>query len=143
MVNKKDIKPINIPFDDGWTLREHQDAAAVTTQGVLHGNPFQREVLNDISQERRVSIVAGRNGNQDIFVPAKDAPIVPSDFPEAPLAQAGTLFDMAEEGSPSLATARKAGASTVFVDTDEAIKARGGDPDYKISKPDKSFAYKR
>lgn len=136
-------EPVNEDvLPDGWTLREHQDAAAVTTQGVLHGNPFQREVLNDISQERRVGVVAGRSGNQDIFVPAKDAPIVPSDFPEASLAQADTLFDWAEEGSPSLKTAQKAGASTPFVDTEAVSRARGGDPDHHIKKQDFSFAYK-
>lgn len=145
-------EPINEALlPDGWTLENFQSVASSIAQRVLKGLPFKRRLPvhhlgsgDPILHVRRVGIVAGRDAlNDDVFIAVSEAPIVPSDFPAVPLAEAGTLFDLAEEGPRSLQTVRKDGASTVFVDTDAAIEKRGGDPNHHIEKPEKSFAYKR
>lgn len=149
MAIMNDSEPKNIPFDDGWTPREDQDKRPTIAQNVLHGNPFHRglpielgESDEKVSQTRRVGVVAGTDGvGDDFFIAAEDAPTTPSDFPDAPLAQAGNLFDRAHEGPRSLKTVRGAGASTVFFDTDAAIEERGGKPDHRIEQPAYSFAY--
>ncbi len=137
-------------LDDGWTPRELQDALPVAAQRVLHGDPFHRGLPiqhgkseERVPQKRRVGVVAGLDEvDNDFFIAEDEAPnITPSDFPDAPLAQAGKLFDRAEEGPRSLQTVRKEGASTVFMDTDAVIKDRGGDPNHRIEKPNESFAY--
>lgn len=144
-----DSEPKNIPFDDDWTPREDQDKRPTIAQDVLHGHPFHRGLAIDLGeseekvpQTRRVGVVAGIDEvGDDFFIAAKDAPTTPSDYPDAPLAQAGNLFDRANEGPRSLNTVRKAGASTVFFDIDAAIEEGGGKPDHRIEQPDHSFAY--
>lgn len=146
-----DSEPINVDFDDSWTAREDQDKRPTIAQGVLHGHPFHRGLPIELGkseekvpQTRRAGVLAGINEmGDDYFTAANDAHTTPSDYPDAPLAQAGNLFDRANEGTRSLITVLRAGASTVFFDTDAKIRQNGGDPGHHIVKPKSSFAYKR
>lgn len=121
---------------------------AVVAQGELVGKPFNRNFhlrRGDkdvhVRQSRRVRIVAAldeETGDMK-FIPAKLALIAVSLLPHTPLVK-GTIFDIALQ-KPSLTTARKRGASTSGVDTDDLVRQRGGDPDYRIPKT-RGFAFK-
>lgn len=142
MANMNDSEPVNEAYDDGWTSREHQDIPPIIVDGVLHGAPYRIRLDGTIFQQRRVGVVAGRDGlNDNFFIAANNAPTTPSDFPDVPLAQAGNLYDVANEGRRSRKTVLRASASTIFFDTDAAIEERGGKPDHRIEQPDDSFAY--
>lgn len=139
-----DSEPVNEAYDDGWTPRGDQDVPPIIANSVLHGAPYRIRLDGTIFQQRRVGVVAGINEmGDDYFTAANDAHTTPSDYPDAPLAQAGNLFDRANEGTRSLITVLRAGASTVFFDTDAKIRQNGGDPGHHIVKPKSSFAYKR
>ena len=139
-----DSEPKNIPFDDGWTLREHQDKRPTIAQGVIRKKPFNRslqdkhnETTQQLFQRRRVEIPTGIDGmGDDFFIDPEDAPIIRSDFPDAVY-----NFDRANEGVRSLPTVEKGGASIIFHDTDADLVKRGGKPDHRIKQQDYSFAY--
>ena len=117
-------------------------------QTELVGDPFRRIIPKGstagdaerslVLQQRRVRIIAvlnERTGTIEFFPIDRLPPhATPSDLPHIELADAGKIYDRAEEGIPSLSTARKSGASKPFVDTAEKIRARHGNPDYRVPK---------
>lgn len=110
-------------------------------QGELVGNPFHRNlllqkngVIAHIPQTRAVRIVAllDETTGKMAFCPARMLSFAISQLHHISLAS-GRLFDNAWQ-SQSLETAQKAGASSPYVDTEEAIKACGGNSQYRIPK---------
>lgn len=110
-------------------------------QGELVGNPFHRNLLlkkhcttTRVPQTRVVRIVAllDETTRKMAFHPARMLLFAISQLHRIPLAS-GRLFDSAWQ-SPTLETARKAGASSPYVDTEGAIKAQGGNSQYRIPK---------
>lgn len=110
-------------------------------QGELVGNPFHRNLLLQkhgavapVPQTRTVRIVAllDETTGKMAFYPAGMLPFAISQLHHISLSSGG-LFDSAWQ-SPTLDTARKAGASSPYVDTEGAIKAHGGNSQHRIPK---------
>lgn len=120
-------------------------------QAELVGEPFTRQAapgkilqgqeVARFTTERMVRIVVAYNtatGELEAR-PLEDTNINGRDLPHIPLARAATVFALEDMGSPSISTARKQKSSKPFVDTEAAIRARGGDPTYRCKKPRGSF----
>lgn len=136
-----------VPLDE-W------DAEPVTAQTAAVGEPRRHAVgsvqigesKKTLYELRAPLIVVGNDGktNGILFIrpqeltPTKRA-IVDS-LPTIALNEAQEL-DQAEITGPTLTTVRKkpGGSTTAHFDTDEAVRARGGNPKYRIPKPAGSF----
>lgn len=110
-------------------------------QGELVGSPFHRNLSLQkhgttarVPQTRVVRIAAllDETTGKMAFHPVRMLPFAISQLHRIPLAS-GRLFDRAWQ-SPTLETARKAGASSPGVDIEAVIKSRGGNDQYRIPK---------
>ena len=125
------------------------DTSMVVAQVELTGNPFHRSAAvsvphgtEAITTEREVRIIAGFGNGDNVFVAINDTVVIPQDLVHEKLADAGTLYDHALTGGRQLTTVQKHGSSTSHVDTQKAIRERGGNPDHKMPKPAGSFSTK-
>lgn len=137
-------------FDD-LTVPSPEDFPPVIAQVELTGEPrsvvvgagkIHRGDTNiTLTQERVVRIVVGYNTatGEHIARPLADTTLNGEELPHEPLARYGTIYENADEGSPTLRTARKKGASTRYIDTNGDITRKGGNPNYRIQKPAHSF----
>ncbi len=129
-----------------------EDKPGFQVQIQLLGNPYRRDVSGGKIQKagehvpgwqtRLVRIMGGYDvGEEDtlIFEPARTSSIQPFEYEQRPLSEASELFNLSNDEIQRLDNARKKGASSPFVDTDQMVRDRGGDPDYKIIKPSSSF----
>lgn len=116
------------------------DAPQMIEFGVLTGDIFRRKLAGRFPQERRVTIVVGELTGKLLYQAARDAGVDTSRLPHIHIRDEAILFGFERgtealvEGSPSLQTARKRGASSPHVDTEAAFEARGGKRDEKIPK---------
>lgn len=136
---------------DDLRIPAPEDFPAVIAQVELIGNPRTVEVGHGtlhvgtepvrIFQERVVRVVIGLNtatGDHEAHALSNTA-LNGGELRHEPLSRYAIIYDAANEGKPTLSSARKGGASRSFVDTNAAVLARGGDPTYRIKKPAHSF----
>lgn len=117
--------------------------ATLEAQKVLEGKPRQKRVFEMFILEKvsRVLQALNLDTGEITFMPAKNAPIDTSQLPHSQQSNANQ-FDLAETET-SLAQAKKKSTTTSGVDVDEKIRKVGGDPTFKIPKPNSSFRFKR
>ncbi len=116
------------------------DASPMTEFGVLTGNIYRRKLAGTFHQNRRVTIVVGEHTAKLLYKAARDAGGDTSRLPPIQINEPAQLYGFEQgpealsDGSPSLQTARKRGASSPHVDTEAAFEKRGGNRLAKISK---------
>lgn len=103
------------------------------------------ETSAGIFTPRNVAVITGFGGPDAInrYIQAIASRVRPHDIQRVDLESLQPLFDIAWDQGMSLTTLRRHGSSIARVNVDDLVRARGGNPSYRIPKPKGSFKLKR
>lgn len=126
--------------------KEREQIGPIVAQGLIRGEDFNKVLIDDektgieVRQPRAKMLMVGVNQNtgDTAYVRLDDSAIPASDVPTVSFTEARE-WDNAAVVGPELRTHEKSRLSRSVHSTEADIRSRGGDPNYRIPKPARSF----